>query len=333
MTHEWEALPMESIQLSLEQMEYATQMAQSVEQHRWDVYLHQLARLGVKQWLGDRAPDLELRESANHLTVGDFTLHVITPGLFINSTINLPNPLPKVHFYVLVEVIEEQQQVRISGSLNHHQLNSLVKSHINRVEGITTIPLAGFDPDPNHLLLQLRCLNSEAISVMPVSTALPPINIAAWLQNQLDAVVQTMDWILLPAQTLAPAMRDTQLSTIRMNLARGGTNIPPESIGAYRQLRWAGGSLALYAFTWAMPQPEWGMVIVVAPDSTPQMPADTRLQIRDETQFLVDATSGNLASVLIHGQVIGQWGEPFWVTVTTDSVSFELAPLTFNPES
>jgi Protein of unknown function (DUF1822) len=333
MTNELESLPLDSIQLSVEQMEQAHQFAQSVGesvgesvgQDRWDVYLHQLARLGVQQWLGDRAPELAIRESAQHLTVGNFVLNIITPGLFIDSTLDLSNPLPKANFHVLVEVIEEQQQVRISGSLNDHQLRQRVVSHDHPLNGITTIALNCFDPDPNRLLLQLRCLES-------ISTS-PPINVAAWLRNQLDAAAQSLDWILLPAQTLTPAMRDTQLSAIRMNLAQGGTNIPPESIGAYRQLRWAGGSLALYAFTWSMPQSEWGMVVVVAPDSTPQMPADTRLQIRDETQFLVDATSVNLASVLIHGQVIGQWGEPFWVTVTTDSVSFELAPLTFSPES
>lgn len=127
-------------------------------------------------------------------------------------------------------------------------------------------------------------------------------------------------------------MRSNQLSVIRSNLAQGGTNIPPESSGAYRQLRWEGGSLALYAFTWALPQSEWAMVMVVAPDSASQMPADTRLQIRDETQTLVDATSTKLASVLIHGHVVGQWEEQFWVTVTTDSALFKLAPFTFSPE-
>jgi Protein of unknown function (DUF1822) len=331
MTNELESMPIDSIQLSSEQMERASQLAQSVEEHPWEVYLHQLAKLGVQQWLGDRAPNLEICESTNGLTVGSFTLNIITPGLLIDSTIDLPNPLPSAHFYVLVEVIEERHQVNISGSLNAQELHQIIESYADSAKSTTTIPLIFFDFEPDHLLLQLRCLDSEAIVAQSVSPS-NPINVAAWLQNSLDTVSQTLSWILLPAQTLTPAMRSSQLSAIRLNLAQSGTNIPPDSGGAYRQLRWTGGSLALYAFTWALPKSEWAIVMVVAPDSTSQMPADTRLQIRDETQILVDATSGNLASVLIHGQVIGHWGEQFWVTITTNSALFELAPFTFSPE-
>lgn len=78
MTNELESLPIDSIQLSVEQMERANQLAQSVNEHRWEVYLHQLAKLGVQQWLSDRAPDLEIHEFANKLTVSSFTLNIIT---------------------------------------------------------------------------------------------------------------------------------------------------------------------------------------------------------------------------------------------------------------
>jgi hypothetical protein len=86
---------------------------------------------------------------------------------------------------------------------------------------------------------------------------------------------------------------------------------------------------------WELPDSEWAMLIVVSSESEMGLSTQVELRIRDQSQILVEQTSSlNLANVCLYGQVVGHWGERFWVTVATDDgIVFDIPPFTFNLES
>jgi Protein of unknown function (DUF1822) len=247
---EWEYLSIDHIELSTEQVEAAQQLAQSSQENRWTVYLQMLARLAVQQWLTDRAPDLSVHASlpqplsaavlsdVSRLTVGEFQIRIITAGNFLDTTLSLPVacldlPNGRSHFYVTVEVIEEQQQARITGFCNDAQLLQYQQSTplYPTADRTYALPQSWFDSDANTLLLQLRCLEPSAISLtsdisnpahQAESVSLPfqprAINVATWIQNQLDDLAQGMEWLLLPASSgMMPALRGQEkLEQIRV---------------------------------------------------------------------------------------------------------------------
>lgn len=70
-----------------------------------------------------------------------------------------------MQFYVLVEVLEEQQHAQIHGYLRHDQLATPLQSTPLQplYDWAYAIPSSWFNPDPMVLLLDLRCLEPETI--------------------------------------------------------------------------------------------------------------------------------------------------------------------------
>lgn len=127
-----------------------------------------------------------------------------------------------------------------------------------------------------------------------------------------------------------------EFDSVRSSLEQQGVHIPPAAKGAYRDLHWGGGSLRLYAVTWLMEseQPEWMLLVALGMQSQVQTPNSLELEVREETQQLFKQTlTENLNSAVLYAQVIGNWGDRFWVTVTADeSAVFEIPPFSFEIE-
>jgi Protein of unknown function (DUF1822) len=189
----WETLSPEAIDLDLHHIDRALQLSQKAlgDSQQWQTYIQALALFGTQKWLEEREPDFNLDlencsifkpefanaiEAVCNLRVGDFKLCILTVGNILEEEIFVPRAaidLPEfaAHFYVLVEVCEELEQVNIRGFLRYDLLVKWRQTINLRPQEDWTyaIPMTWFESDPDQLLLYLRCLAPEAI-VLPAIT-------------------------------------------------------------------------------------------------------------------------------------------------------------------
>ncbi|BAY62364.1 hypothetical protein NIES22_24380 [Calothrix brevissima NIES-22] len=193
---DWYPLNETQTELLPEHLNQAIRLSQSINlsQQRWEVYLCALGTLGFTQWLKERAPDLEIHSDAAsiwqpatanllaaacNIQVGAFKICVITASVF-NDQHSIPHAVLEIpdfaaHFYVLMQVQEEEQQVAISGFMNYEQYRSYQQTAKLQIERdwTYTLPQSCFNSNPNALLLNLRCLHPDAIqlpAIVPVET-------------------------------------------------------------------------------------------------------------------------------------------------------------------
>lgn len=241
----------ERISLTLEQVNWAANISQTLATHprqQWQVYLNSLARLGIIEWLQQRAPELvqendltgdlgELYlESIYHLKVGNFKLNLIVTDSSMNPEVCVPRifleDIPNSRqFYVLVEVIEDvpaledsEEQVNISvlGYLTSDQLNQ--HNPIILDDELALFSTDWFELEPDRLLLYLRCFESETVgnqqsgnSTQPsiaasqnrlYQTSQSALNVGNWLKNQLGQFAEELSWTLLPPLSYSSAFRE-----------------------------------------------------------------------------------------------------------------------------
>ncbi|HCF28678.1 MAG TPA: hypothetical protein DEV81_16075 [Cyanobacteria bacterium UBA11049] len=293
------------------------------------------------------------------------------------------------HFYVLMQVEEEEGQVAVSGFMSYDQYHKSKQSQGLQVDSdwTYTLPSTAFNPDPDALLLNLRCLDADAIKLpfpLPAvennttialqqkltklksglqkrhpwelltvkegttllsnsglidwvyraasgSLAPPLINVGEWLRDRLDAVAQSLGWMLMPPLALSPMRSLSEdFDKIRAGLDGQGIHIPPAARGAYRDLEYERGGFRLYAIMWVLSEasePEWMLLIALGSQPQAQMPRTLKLEVRDETQPLFSESLSDTNQGILYAQVIGDWGEQFWVTVTADDEAvFEIPP-------
>lgn len=186
---DFEAFFPETIDLSLESIEQAVELSSNIpnKQQQWRTYLNVLALYAFEEWLGSRATDLTIDQeyvsalqpaTANaidavcHLKVNEFKLCVISTGSLLDEEVTLPRAivdLPEFvpHFYVLVEVQEEQETAVVHSFLSYEQLVNRRASVNLEADADWTyqLPLTWFEADPDRLLLFLRCLEPMAMSL------------------------------------------------------------------------------------------------------------------------------------------------------------------------
>lgn len=191
---DFEVFSPDSVILSGDQIEEAVQLSQAVynEPTQWQTYLNALGLFGFKTWLNERNSDLtfdqnrcslyqpELAqeiEAVCDLQINQFKVCLIVTGSLLDTTVTVPRAvvdLPEytAHFYVLLEVQEELETVTVSGFFSYQDWsNQTAKLSLSADEDWTyQIPLQWFNPEPDNLLLNLRCLEPSAIS-LPIPTA------------------------------------------------------------------------------------------------------------------------------------------------------------------
>jgi Protein of unknown function (DUF1822) len=167
------------------------------EAGQWQLYLNALALLGFEQWLLKRSPTqfidrshcLNQAEGIYNLKINQFKLNLIIKEHLLDEVVEIPRaaiaqPDLAAHFYVLLEVSEEQQRVMIRGFLRHdrllnycHQLSpSLQNDHYH-------LPLPAFDPEPNHLLFYCDFLEPSAIPLLFPASEEARIRLGDWIQG------------------------------------------------------------------------------------------------------------------------------------------------------
>jgi hypothetical protein len=196
-TTDFRGLHPEEIWLEPEHFDKASQMSNQVsgEANQWQTYVNVLALFGFLEWLSERVADLPVRQDycsvlqpkyANfiaavcNLKIGEFNLCLITTESLSDERVIVPRAaidLPDfvAHFYVILEVQEEQEQVLIRGIVRYDQLINYHQSVNLQAQRDWTyqLPLSLFDAEPNHLLFYLRFLEPDAIA-LPVAAAHRP---------------------------------------------------------------------------------------------------------------------------------------------------------------
>lgn len=187
----------EEIWLEPEHFDKASQLSNQVsgEVNQWQTYVNVLALLGFLEWLSERVADLPVDQeycsvlqpkytnfiaAICNLKICEFNLCLITTESLSDERVSVPRAaidLPDfvAHFYVILEVQEEQEQVLIRGILRYDQLINYRQSVSlqARRDWSYQLPLSLFDAEPNHLLFYLRFLEPDAIA-LPLATAHRP---------------------------------------------------------------------------------------------------------------------------------------------------------------
>ncbi|MEO0684822.1 MAG: DUF1822 family protein, partial [Cyanobacteria bacterium J06649_11] len=130
----------------------------------WQAYLNTLALIGFEIWLQKRLPDkvitkdTSMVKAAGSLKVDEFKFCAIATQNLLSEMVSIPSlvvdkPEYSAHFYVVLEILEEEEQAIIRGFLPHNQLVEIIyNSKLPASEGYYHIPLNLFDIEPNHLL-------------------------------------------------------------------------------------------------------------------------------------------------------------------------------------
>ncbi len=382
---DFEVLPTEAIALDPNSIDTAVQLCSQIanEAQQWQTYLNALALLGFEQWLSERAADIPVeRENCSvlqpqyanvidavcNLKVGKFKLCLLATGTTITPVVNVPKavidiPEYTAHFYVVLEVQEEQEQVTLRGFLRYDELVNLRPS-VNLqadLDWIYELPLSWFNSDLDCLLLYLRCLEGAAIVMPSVPTnAIASlsdmqaeliqrvVNVGLWLRDELDDFTQSLSWILLPAPALATtSLRSLsvlagespseEFEAIIAGLKATGMEIPPDARGAYRDLTLADLGLRLYALTWSLVSqgntPEWSLLLVLGAQPGTALPHGIKLQVSEQTNVLIERVLEQNDTHL-YTRVVGTWDEKFVVTVALmNGEALTLPPFAFVPES
>ncbi len=355
----------DSIYLTLEQVNLAAEMSQKLAtrpRQQWQVYLNILAKFGMVEWLQLRSPELIQKDciqlsnpSINQVQLDNFRLNLIVTDSSMNSEVCVPRVLLKneinaSQLYVLVEVIEdlavledseEQVNVSVLGYLTSAQLSQ--QSPIILDDELALLSTDWFELKPDQLLLYLRCFEPEPVSSQEQlsQTLQPVLNVAHWLNNQLDKIAQDLSWMLLPPLSYSSECRDTkspmELFSEAINALRKQNPkvvVPFEARTAYRELVWGEVAMRLYATTWQINpnsySPEWTLLLLLTSQPSSSLPVGTQLRVRDELKLLEEPVLTNPSQAYIYAQVIGDYNEQFSVTINfPNGTGITLPPFTF----
>ncbi|MFB2877783.1 DUF1822 family protein [Floridanema aerugineum] len=371
----------DNISLTAKQVEWAIELSQSVisESQKWQTYLNGLALAGVEQWLQKRSPELSLSnlllsgkknnfaadamfiESICQLQVNKFQIYLIATDSLYNPDVSIPKTAVESsefipHFYILVEIIEELEQINVQGYLQRDRLIHYQQSIGLQSESETNylLPLDWFEDDSDKLLLALRCLEPTAIPLISqaqIFNSYPltsprqqvtqnAINIGLWFRDEVDRISQELSWIILPRPSPSPEFRSLRSPVEQFNDAiaelinQRGIAIPDLARAAYRDLQWENIALRLYVVAWKLPMidliPEWTLLLILGTQPHKTLPLGIKLQVRDEVQILEEPVLSDRSNEYIYAQVIGTFSERFWVKISLpDGAALTLPPFTW----
>ncbi len=239
----------ETIWLESEHFDQARSISKrlsSNEVRQWETYLSALALLGFESWLQKQIPDQTIQRDVNqteafYLQVGEFKLCLLATEQILDEVVNIPKtileqPRLAAHFYVVLEVLEEQEQAIARGFLRHDELMSYYHQADQSVpeSEIYSLPLSALDAEINHLVVYARYSTPSAILQPEVSAAPDKVTsnlttdlttdlmadltvvrtrLGQWLQGTLDQGWQAIDTLINPEATLALSPRQLSSGT------------------------------------------------------------------------------------------------------------------------
>ena len=175
------------IELSIAQINRAIALSdRTIPERQWQTYLNSLALFGFETWLEERDSSFTLN-SANcsvkqpsyasyidgvfNLTVNGYKICLLTNGVTVDEIIRVNRALIDLpeyiaHFYILVNVVEEQAEVKIDRCISYQDL--IEQQRTNNLTPDTAweyeIPVFWFHLEADDLLLALRCLQPSNLT-------------------------------------------------------------------------------------------------------------------------------------------------------------------------
>ena len=267
---DFESFSETGIELSSAQIERAEELSDRIinPERQWRTYLNSLALFGFETWIEGRDNSLTLNsgncsvkqpsyasyiDGVFNLTVGEYKICLLTNGVAIDEFISIDRALIELseyiaHFYVLVNVIEEQAEVEIDRFISYEEIIERKRTANLTADADWTyeIPLAWFNSQPDDLLLHLRCLQP---SIITLPTAIRTADLQGQLESLLpqlrsdDALHKTLTWSqaatilsdrdlldwLYELQTTKPSLVDS-LAALRDRLSTSITEITRTAI-------------------------------------------------------------------------------------------------------
>ena len=325
------------------------------EAQQWQAYINILARSALLQWLQEKIADKpidikpNITESVSGIKLGDFRLSVVAQEHVLDEVVSIPQvaierPELAAHFYVVLEVDEEQEEAILRGILRHDELIEY-RSQVNLQpsnSGHYKLPLSLFDAEPNRLLFYSRHLEPTAIPLTSIaaenvqdslkktfSSSRTAINVKDWLSNELDELARELSWILLPIPTAASGLRDLETvntSPIKEFAAivtklKAREDIPETARGACKDFDLASYGLRLFAITWDVAEiedvPEWSLLLVLGAQLDNYLPQGLKLEVKvGEAVLYEKIVAEDTDDSYIHTDVIiGELDEQFTVNI------------------
>ena len=203
----------EVIWLEPEHFQQARKMSNQVkgETQQWQTYLNTLAQSAFQEWLRERIPEQPINREPNliepicQLKVGEFKLGLIATEHMLDEVVNVPQgaidrPDLAAHFYVVLEVAEEQEEAIIRGFLRYDELvnyRSKVNLQLSQDSGYQ-LPLSLFDAESNHLLFYCRHLEPSAILPSVASRSSVPDSLSLVMESGRAKLSQWLEGIFDP---------------------------------------------------------------------------------------------------------------------------------------
>lgn len=209
----------------------------------WQAYLNALALLAFEEWLCERLPnkvvsrDTSFIETVGNLKIDDFKFCAIATEHLLDEVVKIPQaviekPELTAHFYVLLEVLEEEEEVIIRGFLPYNQLIEIKSSlKLSVDEGCYQLPLSLFDMEPSHLLVYQRYLQASEFALPVANQSLSKLvnttttKLSQWLQGVIDEAWQTIDSISNPELNLAFSTRNLDTATKKAKIIDLGIDL------------------------------------------------------------------------------------------------------------
>jgi Protein of unknown function (DUF1822) len=267
--NEFRVLLPEAIWLESHHFEQARELSygSSNEALQWQTYVNALAFLGFTQWLAEKMPEQANRlghslsappaanfiEGACQFCLGEFKFCLIAVEHVLDEAINIPqeaisNPKLAAHFYVALEVCQEEEQIIFRGMMQYDQLTDYLRQRdgLSRSEGCS-IPLAHFDPEPNHLLSYCRYLDAIALplpapeieSEVAPSTSRTDLRetlqnartyLSQWLNDTVEDGWQAIETLIHPEAYLALNTRNSEANVRKGKLLNLGVRLGQQSV-------------------------------------------------------------------------------------------------------
>lgn len=378
----------EIVSLSSRQIDEARTLSQRTvdPSKQWAVYLNALAFAGFRHWLTTRTVSFSLDETESSIlepAIGDGTsavcrLQVNTFRLCLIAVEPEPaedfripqavidHPDLAAHFYLPIIVYEEPGAIGLPGYLRQDELTQVQESDapIQQASDTYYLPKSWLDSDLDHLLLDLSCLDAQAIPLptrpsQPFTQRIhqllvqPVLNTAHWFQTelatQIEPLVQTLHWVVIPPTTFASALRELHpspdwtaaqtealLDDLRQPLSQG-ISLAPNARAAYRTFSLGGVDLQLYAIVSLLEssevETEWSLLLILKHPADQLLPAGLCLEVRDLPGLqVVQHLRASAAAGCLFTEVIGSLSEQFLVTLALDNgLAVTLPPLQFQP--
>ncbi|MDY6896760.1 MAG: DUF1822 family protein [Cyanobacteriota bacterium] len=215
----------------------------------WQTYLNVLALLAFEEWLKERLPnkvisrDTSSIQAAGNLKIDDFKFCAIAVEHLLDEVVKIPQmvvekPELAAHFYVVLEVLEEEEEVIIKGFLPYKQLIEMSNFQLSVDEGCYQIPLSALDMEPSHLLVYQRYAQASEFAVpvtdnqiIKASENLSQIvsttttKLSNWLQGVIDEAWLTIDSISNPELNLAFSTRSVDTASKKAKIIDLGIDL------------------------------------------------------------------------------------------------------------